>query len=173
MNSVGHRAGGAGLRAPHDQAQYLTFMLGAELFAIGILVDQGNHRIRHLTTVPMMPDCIRGVINLRGAVVPVMDSVGAFRAKPSAMTRRTCIVIIEVNADAQRQVVGLIVDAVNEVLEIRGRRHRARPQLRHGHPHRFHPRDGQDRCSLRHHSRCGPRALGRRSGRAQFSPSGN
>ena len=118
MDSVGHVQVEPGSAAAAHQAQYLTFMLGAEVFAIGILSIKEIIEYGHLTTVPMMPHCIRGVINLRGAVVPVIDLSARFGRKPSAMTRRTCIVIIEVNADAQRQVVGVIVDAVNEVLEI-------------------------------------------------------
>src|SRR6476619_7626390 len=91
-----------------EQGQYLTFMLGGELFAIGILVIKEIIEYGQLTTVPMMPESIRGVIDL----------CGRFGRKPSETTRRTCIVIIEVQGEDGRQVVGLIVDAVNEVLEI-------------------------------------------------------
>lgn len=101
-----------------DQGQYLTFMLGGEVFAIGILSIKEIIEYGQLTTVPMMPECIRGVINLRGAVVPVIDLSARFGGKPSATTRRTCIVIIEVEMEQERQVVGVVVDAVNEVLEI-------------------------------------------------------
>jgi purine-binding chemotaxis protein CheW len=101
-----------------DQGQYLTFVLGGEVFAIGILIIKEIIEYGHLTTVPMMPECIRGVINLRGAVVPVIDLSARFGRKPSVPNKRTCIVIIEVQAEQGRQVVGVIVDAVNEVLEI-------------------------------------------------------
>ena len=66
----------------------------------------------------MMPDCVRGVINLRGAVVPVMDLLARFGRAPSPVTKRTCIVIVEVEAEGERQVIGVVVDAVNEVLDI-------------------------------------------------------
>jgi purine-binding chemotaxis protein CheW len=101
-----------------EQGQYLTFILGGDLFAIGILVIKEIIEYGQLTTVPMMPESIRGVINLRGAVVPVIDLSARFGRKPAETTRRTCIVIIEVQAEDGVQVVGLIVDAVNEVLEI-------------------------------------------------------
>lgn len=101
-----------------EQGQYLTFMLGGELFAIGILVIKEIIEYGQLTTVPMMPESIRGVINLRGAVVPVIDLSARFGREPAQTTRRTCIVIIEVQSEDGHQVVGLIVDAVNEVLEI-------------------------------------------------------
>ncbi len=102
----------------HDQQQYLTFMLGGEMFAIGILAIKEIIEYGNLTVVPMMPDFIRGVINLRGAVVPVIDLSARFGRKPSEITRRTCIVIIEIASDDGTQDVGVVVDAVNEVLEI-------------------------------------------------------
>jgi len=113
--SAGPRAG----TAAAEPTQYLTFMLGGETFAIGILSIKEIIEYSDLTTVPMMPPSIRGVINLRGAVVPVMDLQVRFGRTSSAVTKRTCIVIVEVNDHAgQPQVLGVIVDAVNEVLEI-------------------------------------------------------
>lgn len=67
----------------------------------------------------MMPELVRGVINLRGAVVPVVDLAVRFGRTPTEIARRTCIVIIEIEAlPGQTQVIGVIVDAVNEVLDI-------------------------------------------------------
>jgi purine-binding chemotaxis protein CheW len=66
----------------------------------------------------MMPSHIRGVINLRGAVVPVADLLVRFGKSPAPVTKRTCIVIVEVEANGERQTVGLVVDAVNEVLDL-------------------------------------------------------
>lgn len=103
-----------------EPQQYLTFVIGGETFAIGILRIKEIIEFAGLTTVPMMPDCIRGVINLRGAVVPVLDLATRFGRKPSEATRRTCIVIVEVEAQEDTQDIGVIVDAVNEVLEIPG-----------------------------------------------------
>ncbi|WKB50741.1 chemotaxis protein CheW [Eleftheria terrae] len=101
-----------------DPAQYLTFMLNGEAFAIGILSIKEIIEYHGLTTVPMMPGCVRGVINLRGAVVPVIDLQARFGRGTSPVTKRTCIVIVETQHDDGRQVVGVIVDVVNEVLEI-------------------------------------------------------
>jgi purine-binding chemotaxis protein CheW len=95
-------------------------MLGGEVFAIGILAIKEIIEYGNLTEVPMMPDYIRGVINLRGSVVPVVDLAARFGRKGTELTRRTCIVIIEVESDQEKQVVGVVVDAVNEVLEIPG-----------------------------------------------------
>lgn len=100
------------------QAQYLTFMLGGETFAIGILHIKEIIEYAGLTEVPMMPACIRGVINLRGAVVPVMDLSARFGKPSTAITKRSCIVIVEVESNGERQDMGVVVDAVNAVLEI-------------------------------------------------------
>lgn len=101
-----------------DLEQYLTFMLGAEELAIGILAIKEIIEFSSMTTVPMMPRAVRGVINLRGAVVPVMDLAARFGRAQTAITKRTCIVIVEVASDDGNQVVGVMVDAVNAVLDI-------------------------------------------------------
>jgi len=101
-----------------EPTQYLTFMLAGEVFAIGILAIKEIIEYRGLTEVPMMPACVRGVINLRGAVVPVMDLLTRFGRTPSPITKRTCIVIVEVEAAQDRHVIGIVVDAVNAVLDI-------------------------------------------------------
>jgi purine-binding chemotaxis protein CheW len=98
--------------------QYLTFVLGAETFAIGIMAIKEIIEYSSLTEVPMMPAYVRGVINLRGAVVPVLDLPIRFGKAASAVTKRTCIVIIEVMLGSERHVLGLVVDAVNAVLDI-------------------------------------------------------
>jgi purine-binding chemotaxis protein CheW len=115
--AVGVPVAAAGAQEPQ---QYLTFVIGGETFAIGILRIKEIIEFSGLTTVPMMPECIRGVINLRGAVVPVLDLAARFGRKPGEATRRTCIVIVEVESQEESQDIGVIVDAVNEVLEIPG-----------------------------------------------------
>ena len=104
--------------ADQDLQQYLTFMLGGEVFAIGILHIKEIIEYGQLTTVPMMPVFIRGVINLRGAVVPVIDLGSRFGGRRGEVTRRSCIVILELHGEEETQVIGVVVDAVNEVLEI-------------------------------------------------------
>ena len=104
--------------AQQDQQQYLTFMLAGETYAMGILSIKEIIEYGNLTEVPRMPDFIRGVINLRGAVVPVIDLGARFGKRPTDITRRTCIVIVEVSNGEETQDIGVMVDAVNEVLEI-------------------------------------------------------
>jgi purine-binding chemotaxis protein CheW len=118
MNPIAQINQSVAIVSQQDQQQYLTFMLGSEIFAIGILTIKEIIEYGQLTEVPMTPDFIRGVINLRGAVVPVVDLTARFGRKSAEVTRRTCIIIIEVTADDETNVVGVVVDAVNEVLEI-------------------------------------------------------
>ncbi len=102
----------------HDQNQYLTFMLGKETFAVGILCIKEILEYEAPTDVPMMPTFVRGIVNLRGAVVPVIDLAVRFGRSATPTTKKTCIVIIETDATNATQVFGVVVDAVNEVLEI-------------------------------------------------------
>lgn len=103
-----------------EAQQYLTFTLGGEMFAVGILNVKEIIEYGNLTEIPMMPAFIRGVINLRGAVVPVVDLAARFGGRQTQVQRRTCIVIIEMRIGEDKQDLGVIVDAVSEVLEIPG-----------------------------------------------------
>lgn len=98
--------------------QYLSFSLGEETFAIDIRYIREIIEYGGVTAVPMMPPFLRGVINLRGKVVPVIDLSVRFGRAPTDVRRRSCIVIVEVGDEATRQDLGIIVDAVNEVVEI-------------------------------------------------------
>jgi len=98
--------------------QYLTFLIGKEVFAIGIADIREIIEYREPTTVPMMPSFIRGVLNLRGRVVPVIDLLVRFGRESTAASRRTCIVILEVEHEDEQQYIGIVVDAVKAVLDI-------------------------------------------------------
>ncbi len=104
--------------AAQENQQYLTFLLNGESFAIGILCIKEIIEYNGLTEVPMMPECIRGVINLRGAVLPVLDLAVRFNKKPGVVSKKTCIVIVEVKTGDTSYDMGVVVDAVNAVLEI-------------------------------------------------------
>lgn len=101
-----------------DVNQYLTFILGGETYGVSILVIKEILEYNEPTTVPMMPEFIRGVINLRGSVVPVVDLSLRLGKKTTDIEKRTCVVIIEVHYDDERIEIGVVVDAVNEVLDI-------------------------------------------------------
>ncbi len=101
-------------------SQYLSFVLGDEIFALEILNIKEIIEYGALTTVPMMPDFVRGVINLRGRVVPVIDLAARFQHGMTAISRRTSIVITELTESGteETQLMGILVDAVNEVIDI-------------------------------------------------------
>ncbi|BCG63812.1 MAG: purine-binding chemotaxis protein CheW [Methyloprofundus sp.] len=98
--------------------QYLTFQVDQENFAIGILDVKEIIEISNVTRVPMTPDFIRGVINLRGNVVPVIDLSARLGRQVSELTKRSCIVLVEIEANDEAQIIGMLVDQVNEILEI-------------------------------------------------------
>ena len=98
--------------------QYLTFSVTGETFGIGIATIKEIIEYREPTDVPMMPGFIRGVINLRGRVVPVVDLAVRFGRPKMQVGRRTCIVILEIEDGDERQVIGAMVDAVSAVVEI-------------------------------------------------------
>ena len=104
--------------AAEEEQQYLTFQLADEMFAIGILSIREIIEYGSVTEVPMTPSFIRGVINLRGAVVPVVDLAVRFGHLARDSTKRTCIVIVEIGSDQGSHEIGVVVDAVNEVLAI-------------------------------------------------------
>ena len=114
------RAVAVAVKVDEAPSQYLTFSLGGEMFAVGILNVKEIIEYGNLTEIPMMPAFIRGVINLRGSVVPVIDLSARFGGKSTELSRRTCIVIVEVADEETRHDIGIMVDAVSEVLDIPG-----------------------------------------------------
>ena len=98
--------------------QYLAFSSGGETFAIAIQSVREVIQYGGLTEVPLMPTFIRGVINLRGSVVPVIDLGVRLGRANTEVGRRTCVVILEVPSGEDTYVIGVMVDSVNEVLEI-------------------------------------------------------
>jgi purine-binding chemotaxis protein CheW len=101
-----------------EASQYLTFFVGKERFAIGILDVQEIIEINAITQVPMTPDLIRGVINLRGSVVAVVDLAARLGRESSTLSKRSSIILVEINHDGKSQTIGMLVDMVNEILEI-------------------------------------------------------
>jgi purine-binding chemotaxis protein CheW len=101
------------------QIQYLAFDLAGEAFAMEIRFVKEVLQYEELTQVPLMPAFLRGVINLRGAVLPVIDLSIRFGHPPTAISRRTGIVVIEAPGGAATTALGVIVDSVSEVLDLR------------------------------------------------------
>jgi purine-binding chemotaxis protein CheW len=98
--------------------QYLTFRIGHENY--GLELSQTREIIEYsgITEVPLMPSFLRGVINLRGEVVPVIDLAVRLGRKPIEVQKRTCIIVVELNNNEQNHVLGLLADAVSEVIEM-------------------------------------------------------
>jgi purine-binding chemotaxis protein CheW len=98
--------------------QYLRFQLGAETFACNILQIREILEYHRPTIVPQMPAFVHGVMNLRGSVVPVIDLAQRLGRPPGKVLRRSCIVILQAGTPAQSQPVGMLVDAVHEVVSL-------------------------------------------------------
>ena len=109
---------GAAIAQAERKDQYLAFTLQGETFAMDIRSIHEVIQFSGLTEVPLMPAFLRGVINLRGAVVPVIDLSVRFGRALTEAARRTCVVILEVAQGDKTVVLGILVDHVNEVLEI-------------------------------------------------------
>jgi purine-binding chemotaxis protein CheW len=104
--------------SPSKGGKYLTFSLGKEEFGLGILAVREIIGYMDVTLVPRTPSYVRGVINLRGQVISVIDLRAKFGMESADRTDRTCIVVVEINNGGRRLSTGLIVDRVSEVLTV-------------------------------------------------------
>jgi len=102
------------------EGKYLTFSLAEEEYGIGILKIKEIIGMLPITSVPQTPEYVKGVINLRGKVIPVMDLRLRFGMTSIDYTERTCIIVVEIAGQAGTILVGIVVDAVSEVLNIKG-----------------------------------------------------
>ena len=101
-----------------ENHQYLTFKLDDEVFALGIDKVREVLDYTSVTKVPQTPDFMRGVINLRGSVVPVVDMRLKFAMAKTEKTVNTCIIIVEINLEGETTVLGALADSVQEVLDL-------------------------------------------------------
>jgi purine-binding chemotaxis protein CheW len=98
--------------------QYLTYSLGDEIFAMDIRAVREIIQYSVMTVVPLMPEFVRGVINLRGSVVPVIDLQSRFGRDIARVGKKTCIIIFDASKGSEKLELGLMVDSVSEVVEI-------------------------------------------------------
>lgn len=103
---------------PDETRQVLTFRIGAEVYGIGILRVREIVEYQAVTRVPTAPPWIRGVTNLRGSVVPVLDLAVKLGLPASPVARRTCIILVELTLESEAAVLGIVVDAVDQVLDL-------------------------------------------------------
>ena len=99
-------------------ARFLTFWLGNEVFGMDIRTVREIIQCGPMTSLPLMPAFVRGVINLRGAVVPVVDLNARFGRAPATVGKKSCVVIFDATRHGERVELGLLVDAVSEVIRI-------------------------------------------------------
>ncbi len=100
------------------EGKYLTFSLAGEEYGIGILKIKEIIGMMSITTVPQTPEFVKGVINLRGKVIPVIDLRLRFGMDAIDYTERTCIIVVEIEGSAGTVQIGIVVDAVSEVLNV-------------------------------------------------------
>ena len=98
--------------------QYLSFTLGDEVFAMDIRTVREIIQHATLTVVPLMPPFVRGVINLRGSVVPVIDLQSRFGRGRAVVGKKTCTIVFDASSEGEKLELGLLVDAVSEVITI-------------------------------------------------------
>lgn len=111
------------------EGKYLTFALGAEEYGLEILKVREIIGHMDITAVPQTPDYVKGVINLRGQVIPVVDIRTLFGMESKEITEETCIIVVEVLRDNRTFNTGVVVDHVSEVLDIKGENIEEAPQL--------------------------------------------
>lgn len=111
------------------EGKYLTFKLGREEYGIEILKVREIIGYMAITAVPRAPEYIKGVINLRGQVIPVLDLRSRFGMETAEITDQTCIIVAEINQRGRRFNAGLVVDQVQEVLDIDGKDIEDTPQF--------------------------------------------
>ncbi len=102
------------------EGKYLTFTLDKEEYGISILKIKEIIGMMPITTVPQTPEFVKGVINLRGKVIPVVDLRLRFAMESIEYTERTCIIVVEIEGASGTVMIGIVVDAVSEVLNIKG-----------------------------------------------------
>jgi purine-binding chemotaxis protein CheW len=101
-----------------ETTQYLTFDLGEEIFAVDVAEVREILDVSTITKVPQTPDFMRGVINLRGSVVPVMDMRLIFGMTTTEQTVDTCIIVLEVSVNGETVILGALADSVQEVIDL-------------------------------------------------------
>lgn len=109
--------------------KYLTFVLDKECYAIAILKVKEIIGLMDITPIPRMPSFIKGVINLRGKIIPVIDLRTKLGLSEKEYNERTCIIVTEVASEKQTKIIGVVVDTVSEVLTINSENVEASPSL--------------------------------------------
>ncbi len=118
MQAVTHEIPSRATSIDRSAEKYLSFHVGAEEFAVGVLSVREIIGMQDITVVPHTPPYLKGIINLRGKVIPVIDLRIKFGMPPAEYTQRTCIIVVEVTNNDSRMMMGVVVDAVSEVANV-------------------------------------------------------
>ena len=158
-----------------QQGKYLTFRLAEEEYGLEILKVQEIIKMMDITKVPRTPDFVRGVINLRGKVIPVVDLRLKFGMEAKETTDKTCVIVVQVRRNEATVTMGIIVDEVSEVLDIAAGGDRRGAELRRPRRYPIHPWNGQSqgrsKDSAGHQQSTGQRRAGKNRNRGQPSVS--
>jgi len=119
MASAAQTLSKAVIEMTSKEGKYLTFTLANEEYGIGILKIKEIIGMMPITSVPRTPSFVKGVINLRGKVIPVVDLRLKFGMQPMEYTDRTCIIVVEISGQSGSLIIGIVVDSVSEVLNIK------------------------------------------------------
>lgn len=117
-STIVERDAAAAARNDPRSGKYLTFLLGKEEFAIQVLKVREIMGIQDITAVPQTPPFVKGVINLRGKVIPIVDLRLKFGLAEAEYTQRTCIIVVQVRRETDQMLTGIIVDGVSDVLNL-------------------------------------------------------
>jgi len=129
MNTDSTAAMDSAATARAQAGKYLTFKLESEEFGLEILKVQEIIKMMDITRVPRTPEFVRGVINLRGKVIPVIELRQKFQMETMATTDKTCVIVVQVAHGDGRVTMGIIVDEVSEVLDIAGEQIEPAPEF--------------------------------------------
>jgi purine-binding chemotaxis protein CheW len=129
MSAAAPKADGPGRALLEKEGKYLTFALAQEEYGLEILKVREIIGYIDVTAVPQMPPHVKGVINLRGRVIPVVDLRAKFGMETTDVTDETCIIVVEITHTARTFSTGIIVDRVQEVLDVRGQDIEEPPQF--------------------------------------------
>ena len=120
MTGTKEQARTSQITLPNREGKYLTFALASEEYGLEILTVREIIGYIEVTAVPQTPHYVKGVINLRGQVIPVIDLRAKFGMETAAVTEQSCIIVVEITQEGRTCSVGIIVDRVQEVLDIAG-----------------------------------------------------
>lgn len=129
MKKTETKTGDSGSVLLEKEGKYLTFALGPEEYGLEILKVREIIGYMEITAVPRMPHHVKGVINLRGSVIPVIDLRAKFGMDTTDVTEQTCIIVVEIEQGSRKFNTGIVVDQVQEVLDVAGEQIEEAPQF--------------------------------------------